>query len=108
MAGKNGGEHGNLFVHIGIHRKPTPGKETILLESMKKFGETQRKHAGLIAVFALKDKRTGALIGLALWDSEEHWRAALPDMEKALKEYDFNELDSIPPEGFAAEPAILI
>lgn len=36
-----------MYLTIGIHY-PKPGKESLPLESMRKFGEAQRKHKGLI------------------------------------------------------------
>lgn len=81
-----------MYVSIGIHH-PKPGKEERLLESMKKFGEAQRGHKGLLFVFAWKDQESGSLIGTALWDSKEDCLAAKPDMVKALEGVDFAELD---------------
>jgi hypothetical protein len=81
-----------MYLSIGVHH-PKPGKEERLLESMKKFGEAQRGHKGLIFVFAWKDEESGSLIGTALWDSKEDWLAARPAMVKALEGVDFSELD---------------
>ncbi len=81
-----------MYVTIGVHH-PKPGKEGPLLESMKKFGDAQRGHKGLLFVFAWKDEESGSLIGTALWDTKEDWQAARPDMAKALEGVDFKELD---------------
>ena len=45
---------------------------------MKRFGEAQRGHKGLLFVFAWKDEETGSLIGTALGDSKEDFQAARP------------------------------
>jgi hypothetical protein len=81
-----------MYVTIGVHH-PKPGKEAALLESMKKFGDAQRGHKGLLFVFAWKDEESGSLIGTAFWDTKEDWQAARPDMAKALEGVDFEELD---------------
>jgi hypothetical protein len=81
-----------VFVSIGIHH-PKPGKEQAILETMKRFGDAQRGHKGLITVFAWKDDATGALIGTALWDSKSDYDAARPDMAKALEGVDFAPLE---------------
>ncbi len=94
-----------MLVNIGIHQNPKPGKEAALLESMRKFGEAQRRHEGLIAVYALKDEQTGALIGLAVWDTDEHYQAARSDMAKAIEDVNFDELESSEPLVYHAHPA---
>jgi hypothetical protein len=81
-----------MYVSVGVHH-PKPGMEGKLLESMKKFGEAERGHKGLLFVFAWKDEESGALIGTALWDRKEDWLAAMPDMRKALEGVNFDELD---------------
>ncbi len=64
-----------MFVAIGIHR-PYPEKEALLIDSMRRFGEVMKKQKGLRQVHQLRDERSGALVGLAIWDSKEDWEAA--------------------------------
>jgi hypothetical protein len=81
-----------MFVNIGIHH-PKPGKEQEVLDSMQKFGKAQQGKKGLITVFAWKDEASGALIGMALWDTKADFDAARPEMMKALEGVDFEPLD---------------
>ncbi len=96
-----------MYVTIGIHY-PKPGKESILLEGMRKFGEAQRKHKGLMMVTGLKDETKGAIIGLAIWDSKENFLAAREDIMKSIADMDFEDLLSSPIEVYFSEPAIWV
>lgn len=94
-----------MYFHIGLHLKPIPGKETVILESMKSFGQAMQGKPGRINVWALKDERQGALIGFAVWESKEHMIAALPDMQAAITGVDFSELELSEPMGFGCTAA---
>ncbi|MCP4704387.1 MAG: hypothetical protein GY865_07235 [candidate division Zixibacteria bacterium] len=87
-----------MFVHIGIHAKPKPGKENLLIESMHRFGTAMKTQPGLQQVHALQDSESGALLGLAIWDSKEAWEAARPIMLEAIKDDPFLEWEDEPPE----------
>ena len=88
-----------MFVHMAIHQ-PKPGKEKLLIESMHRFGAAMHGADGLNQVHALQDESTGALIGLAIWDSKEKWQAAHPKMLEAIKDDTFEEWEDNPPEVF--------
>lgn len=92
-----------MFVHLAIHR-PRPGKEQQLIASMHKFGNAMLREPGLQQAHTMMDPKTGALIGLAIWDSKEHWEAARPKMLEAVKNDPFEEWEENPPEVFHLEP----
>jgi len=92
-----------MLIHIAIHRRPKPGKEQFLIDSMHRFGVAMQGQPGLQQVHALKDRRTGALVGLAIWDSEEALMAARPVMAEAIKDDDFEEWEDEPPEVFVLD-----
>jgi heme-degrading monooxygenase HmoA len=43
---------------------------------MRKFGEAQKKHDGLIVTLAVKDPDAGMLIGISVWKSKADFDAA--------------------------------
>lgn len=88
-----------MFVHIAIHR-PKPGKGEFLIDSMHRFGAAMQGADGLRQAHALQDEVTGALIGLAIWDSKEQMQAAHPKMSEAVKDDPFEEWEDNPPEIF--------
>lgn len=92
-----------MLVHLAIHR-PRPGMEAPLGESMTRFGAAMRGQPGLVDVFALRDPRTNALVGLALWETKAHWEAARPAMWAAVKNDPFGEWEDAGPEVFHLEP----
>ncbi len=77
-----------MFVHMSIHQ-PKAGKEELLIASMHRFGEAAKTQPGLQQVHTLRDAESGALIGLAIWDSKEAMIAARPVLMEATKDDDF-------------------
>jgi heme-degrading monooxygenase HmoA len=92
-----------MFVHVAIH-KPKPGKEKELIESMHRFGSAMIGSPGLQQVHTLMDSKNNALIGLAIWDTREHYESARPRMAEAGKNDPFAEWEDQPPEIFQLEP----
>jgi hypothetical protein len=77
-----------MFVNLSVHRIK-PGKETEMIDSMHRFGEAARAAGGVQRMHTLKDEKTGALVGLAIWDSKEAYEAAGPALMKAVEGDDF-------------------
>ena len=55
-----------MLYHVSIHR-PKPEHERDVIDSMHRFGAAARTQDGLLEVHTLKDRRSDALIGLAVW-----------------------------------------
>ena len=91
-----------MFVHIAIHR-PRPGQEQALIDSMHRFGAAARTQPGLREVYTLRDPNSGALVGMAIWDTTDLWLAARPAMWEAVKDDNFDEWEDSPPEVFQLE-----
>ena len=87
-----------MFVSIGIHAHPKKGKEKLLIDSMHRFGAAMKTQPGLQRAHALQDPESGALIGLAIWDSKKDWEAARSVMLEAIKDDPFEEWEDEPPE----------
>jgi GAF domain-containing protein len=96
-----------MFVHMSVHF-PRPGKEPLIVESMRRFGAAMQGKPGHIQAHALKDEKTGRLIGLALWESREQWEAAMPDVHKVVEGDDFEAWEERPPEVFHLGEAALV
>ncbi len=77
-----------MFVNISVHRI-RPGKEQLMLDSMRRFGEAAKKAGGVQQIHALEDERSGAIVGLAIWDSKEAYEAAGPALMAAVEGDDF-------------------
>jgi hypothetical protein len=92
-----------MFVHIGIHARPKEGKEKQLIDSMHRFGAAMKTQPGLQQAHALLDSDSGALIGLAIWNSKKDWENARPAMLEAIKDDPFEEWEDEPPEVYHLE-----
>ena len=79
-----------MFVNISVHRI-RPGKEALMIDSMRRFGEAAQKAGGIQRIHTLKDERSGALVGLAIWDSREAYEAAGPALMAAVEGDDFDD-----------------
>ncbi|MFX0012372.1 MAG: hypothetical protein ACFE9R_18815 [Candidatus Hermodarchaeota archaeon] len=84
---------------MSIHY-PKPGKETLLIESMHRFGKAMEGKNGLILAHTTKDEDSDRLIGLAIWNSKEDWLAARPAMIEAVKDDPFEDWELNPPDVF--------
>jgi len=92
-----------MFVSISVHR-PKPDKENLLIDSMHRYGEAAKKQKGLQSVHTLKDERSGELIGLAIWDSEDSYLAARPALSKVTEGDDFDSWEAEPVRGHRLRP----
>jgi hypothetical protein len=88
-----------MFIHLAVHR-PYSDKADLLAESMRRFGAAMSDKPGLQQVYTLRDQKTGAMIGLAIWDSKEDWEAARPAMLAAIENDPFGEWEENPPDVF--------
>ncbi len=88
-----------IFVHMSIHY-PKKDKESLLIDSMHRFGKAMEGKKGLIMAHTTKDEDSGNLVGLAIWDSKEAWMEARPAMIKAVKDNPFEEWELKEPDVF--------
>ena len=91
-----------MLYHVSIHR-PKSEHEQDVIDSMHRFGAAARTQDGLLEVHTLKDRRSDALIGLAVWGSAEALEAARPALAAATEHDDFDTWDAAPIEGFLLE-----
>ncbi len=64
-----------MLYHVSIHR-PKPEHEHDVIDSMHRFSEVARGQKGLLEVHTLKDQRSDALLGFAVWESADALMAA--------------------------------
>jgi heme-degrading monooxygenase HmoA len=74
-----------MFAHLVSHRSK-PGQEQPLLDSMGRACDALRDCPGLLRVTRLRERASGALIGLALWDSEAAWQAGIVALRAAVND----------------------
>jgi heme-degrading monooxygenase HmoA len=91
-----------MLYHISIHR-PKPEHEQDVIESMHRFGEAARSQQGLVEAHTLKDQRSDALVGLAVWESSDALLAARPTLAAATEHDDFEAWETEPIQGFLLE-----
>jgi heme-degrading monooxygenase HmoA len=88
-----------MFVHLVIHR-PKPGQEQQLLDSMGRACDSLAGCPGLLRVTRLRERGSGALLGLALWESEAAWQAGSGRLRAAVNDDPFDEWLAEPLEVF--------
>jgi hypothetical protein len=62
-----------------------------MLDSMRRYGAAAKAAGGLQRVHTLKDARSEALVGLAIWDSKEAYQAAAPALMRAVENDDLDD-----------------
>jgi len=87
-----------MLYHLSIHR-PKPEHEQALIDSMHRFGAAALAQ-GAIEAHTFKDARSDALVGLAIWDSDDELAAARPALSAAVEGDDFDAWESGPVELF--------
>jgi len=81
-----------VLYQLAIHR-PKPEHEQDLIDSMHRFGAAARGQ-GAIEAHTLKDERSDALVGLAIWRSADDLAAARPALAAATEGDDFDAWES--------------
>ncbi len=89
---------------MAIHR-PKPDKADLFLDSMRRFKAAQTGLPGLVNVFALADKKKERLVGIAIWESKEHFELSIDMAREAVKNDPHDEWEDNPPEVFELEEA---
>lgn len=64
-----------MFVHLAVHY-PKPEYADDLLASMQRVDKAAEGAPGLIQMGAWRDERSGRLVGLAIWESQDAFQAA--------------------------------
>lgn len=91
-----------MLYHVSIHR-PKPEHEQAVIDSMHRFGDAARSQEGLLEVHTLKDQRSDALVGFAVWESADALMAARPALAAATESDDFEAWETGPIQGFLLE-----
>jgi hypothetical protein len=100
-----------MYFALAVHRPKGTKEEALLVESMKRFGEEQRKYKGLIFTAPIKDSEAGVLIGLSIWDTKENFDAAWKELSKTRPErrardgFRFEDVETEPHQFYSGEPA---
>lgn len=92
------------YYHISVHH-PKEGKTDTLIDSMHRFGAAIQNAPGLISVHTLRDTRSDALIGLAIWESLEAFQASVHLAREAVANDPFDEWEADDGLGFLATEA---
>jgi hypothetical protein len=93
---------GVVLYHLSIH-SPKPEYRHEVIDSMHRFGAAARTQPGLVEVHTLADNRSGALVGLAVWESMDALNAARPALGAATEGDDFAAWDAEPIRSYLLE-----
>ncbi|MFH1687796.1 MAG: hypothetical protein ABIE70_09780 [bacterium] len=88
---------------MAIHRHK-PQYTNDLIASMRRFALAMTGQPGFQRAFSLSDELSGALIGLAFWDSKEACKAAMEAAQTAIADELFDQWEDAPPEVFRLIP----
>lgn len=79
-----------MYIQMSIHH-PREGKEGLVVASMHRFQEAIRGSQGFRSADTFKDRKSGALVGVAVWDDWESMVAARSKMAESTKSDKFDE-----------------
>jgi heme-degrading monooxygenase HmoA len=92
-----------VFVHLAVHR-PKPDRAHDVIDSMHRFAGVGGSIPGLQQVHTLRDRASGTLVGLAIWESEAAFRAGVEEMRAAVAGDDFEAWEDDPPDVYLLDP----
>ena len=79
-----------MYVQMSVHR-PREGKEDLVKDSMHRFQNAIKGSPGLRSAETYMDRKTGVLVGIAIWDDWDSMAAARPKMVESTKNDRFEE-----------------
>lgn len=86
------------FAHLVLHH-PKPEHVTDVVASMQRVADAASGSVGLLHVGPWRDVRTGELFGLSVWESEDAFRSAMPDVFASVGDHDPDGAwDAAPPD----------
>ena len=88
-----------MFVRLAIHY-PKPEYAANLLASMHRVDKAAQGAPGLVQIGAWRDERTGRLVGLAMWESAEAFRASAERIFQVVEDEPFDLWFERPPDVF--------
>jgi hypothetical protein len=94
-----------LFVHVAVHH-PKPEHVDDVLASMQQVAEVAAGAPGLVQIGPWRDARSGRLVGLSLWESEDAFRAAMPGIFAIVDHDPDDTWEQAPIESFHLTPAL--
>jgi heme-degrading monooxygenase HmoA len=86
-------EERSRLVHMAV-LTPREGRVEDLLASMRVMGEPADRHRGLRQHLIGRDRGTGRLVGITVWDSENDWSEAVGEGRAAIAQSRF-DMDAI-------------
>ena len=94
-----------MFIHMSIH-VPNPGYEQAVLDSMNRVRLAALGTPGLMQIGPWVEDGGGRILGIAMWESREHWEAAIPTLFAMAEADDPDGLwHAAPPERILLEDA---
>jgi len=88
-----------MYSHLSIHH-PKPGLRDALIASMHRYGAAIAEAPGLISVHTLADPDADVLVGLAIWESEDAFRASVDLARAVVADDPFDEWEAEPVVGY--------
>jgi len=88
-----------MFIHLAVHH-PKPEHAADLLGSMHRVEQAAQGSPGLVQIGAWQDQRSGRVVGLAMWESQEAFAASAERIFQAVADDPFDQWLEQPPDVF--------
>lgn len=94
-----------MHVALAVHYPKGPNEHAVMMEEMKRFAEVESRHRGFVQLFVAEVPDKGFLIPFTVWETEEAYRAAWPEIAKYLATFDFATNQEGPTRAGGAAPS---
>jgi heme-degrading monooxygenase HmoA len=88
-----------MFIQLAVHH-PKPGRAADLLASMHRVDQAAQGSPGLVQIGAWQDQRSGRVVGIAMWESQEAFAASAERIFQAVADDPFDQWLEQPPDVF--------
>jgi heme-degrading monooxygenase HmoA len=88
-----------MYTHMAIHH-PVPGKEANIIASMHRYSAALQGAPGLVSIQTLYDEAQNVIIGLAVWETEAAFFAAVHLGRAAVENDPFDEWEAEDIQGY--------
>ena len=79
-----------MYVTLVVHHPRGPNEKAVMMSWMPKIAEEEAKHKGFIHFVIGEVEDENIIVPLALWETEENYKAAMPEIRKFLMTHDFS------------------
>jgi len=82
-----------MYIALALHHPKGSGEKKILMDQMPRLAEVYAKHKGFVQMMVGEVEDENIIVPFSIWESEEAYKASMPDVVRLLSTIDFSVQD---------------